>query len=93
MPLCDQTAQNLSSLLSIIQKAAAAPDSPPPKKDQRDYADDARRCAISAIGCIVQLKDSSKHLRNVIATLLQALADDSGDSATFCRNNFLTNAF
>jgi hypothetical protein len=81
MPMCDKSPQHLSSLLSVIQKASAAPDSPPPKKDSgaaHDAAEDARRCALAAIGSIVQLKDSSKHLRNVIATLLQALSDDTG---------------
>ena len=78
MPMCDNSSQHLSSLLSIIQNAAAASESPSPKKDSHDAADDARRCAIAALGSIVQLKDSSKYLRNVIATLLQALSDDAG---------------
>jgi hypothetical protein len=78
MNMCDNSATHLTSLLSVIQNAAAASESPTPKKDTHDAADDARRCAISALGSIVQLKDSSKHLRNVIATLLQALSDDAG---------------
>ncbi len=84
MPMCDNSPQQLSSLLSIIQNAAATSESPTPKKDAHDAADDARRCAIAALGSIVQLKDSSKHLRNVIATLLQALSDDAGIAAQTC---------
>jgi hypothetical protein len=83
MNMCDNSATHLTSLLSVIQNAAAASESPTPKKDTHDAADDARRCAIAALGSIVQLKDSSKHLRNVIATLLQALSDDAGCLTSF----------
>ncbi len=90
MSMCDNSATHLTSLLSVIQNAAAASESPTPKKDVHDAADDARRCAISALGSIVQLKDSSKHLRNVIATLLQALSDDAGCLFSICFFYFLS---
>jgi hypothetical protein len=82
IPMCDNSSQHMSSLLAIVQKAAAPPESPSPKKDSYDSIDDARRCAIAALGSIVQLKDSSKHIRNVISTLLQALSDNTGRSPT-----------
>jgi hypothetical protein len=78
IPMCNKSAQHLSSLLAIIQKSAAAPEVPPLKKDSSDSVDDARRCAIAALGSIVQLSDSSKYIRNVISTLLQALSDNAG---------------
>ena len=78
--MCDNSPQHMSSLLAIVQKAAAPSESPSPKKDSYDSIDDARRCAIAALGSIVQLKDSSKHIRNVISTLLQALSDNTGSS-------------
>jgi hypothetical protein len=85
IPMCDRAPQHLPSLLSVIQKAATASDSS--SGSAYDLSIDARRCAIAAIGSIVQLKDSSKHLRNVVETLLQALSDEAGIIPS--RRNFL----
>jgi hypothetical protein len=83
--MCHNSPQHISSILAMVQKAAAPPESPMSKKESWDSVDDARRCAIAALGCIVQLNDSSKYIRNVISTLLQALSDNAGRSPASMR--------